>query len=378
MNYVFQQNIKMVTGWDCLNQLPTLLKEEGFQNPLLVCDQVVRQIGLSDRIEKLLKGEGLPLHVFDRVQPDPPAHIIDEGAEFCRTNQCDCIIAIGGGSTMDTGKGINILRFNEGKILDYAHGEEYKPTRGLICIPTTSGTGSELSYGMIVTDTETEQKLAIHAYGEFAMIDPALTATMPVSLTVSTGLDVFSHAFEGYTSIISNPLADAVCEKTMSEVVQWLPVAKKEPDYQEARQRMAVASSLGGWMLSNGCAHVGHSLAHILGAKFHMPHGTVCSYTLPITMETIASVVPEKIKYVGNILGVPFAGTETPEEIGKMTAKAYRKFRDELFDQKQVTFPITDENISELANEVVTETFVGLTPVTVDVALATHMLRNIS
>lgn len=378
MEYVFEQKIKIITGWGCIRKLPELLEEEGFHKPLIVCDQVVRQIGLLEEIEDLLKQRKIVPEVFDGVRPDPPAEVIDEGAGICRRNACDSIIAVGGGSTIDTAKGINILRFNDGKMLDYAHGEAYQPTRGLICIPKTAGTGSELSYGMIVTDTENERKLPVHAYGEFAVIDPALTATMPVSLTVSTGLDVFSHAFEAYTSIAANPMADAVCEKIMTDVYRWLPVAKAEPNHREARQRMATASSLGGWMLSNGCAHVGHSLAHVLGAKYHMPHGTVGSYTLPVTMEVIAEAVPEKVKYAGEILGVKFNGTESGKQIGALTAEAYRRFRDDLFDGKKFVIPITEKEIPDLAREVVKEAFAGLTPVPVDNSLAEQMLINIS
>lgn len=378
MNYVFEQKIKIITGWGCIDRLPELMKDEGYKKPLIVCDQVVWQIGLLERIANLLKQNGIVPEVFDGVQPDPPAEVIDKGAEFCRQKACDSILAVGGGSTIDTAKGINILRFNEGKMLDYAHGEEYKPTRGLICIPTTAGTGSELSYGMIVTDTENELKLPVHAYGEFAVIDPELTATMPESLTVSTGLDVFSHAFEGYTSIASNPMADAVCEKIMADVCRWLPVAKTDPDHREARQRMATAASLGGWMLSNGCAHVGHSLAHVLGAKYHIPHGTVCSYTLPVTMEVIAEAVPEKVKYAGEILDVKFNGTESGKEIGTRTAEAYRRFRDGLSGGKKAAVSVPEKDVPALAREVVKEAFAGLTPVPVDQSLAEYMLRHIS
>lgn len=377
MNYAFEQTVKMVCGWDSLNQLPQLLKDEGYSRPLIVCDQVVRQIGLLNRMETLVKEAGGQPVVFDQVQPDPPAHIVDAGAELCRKEGCDCVIAVGGGSTIDTAKGINLLRFNGGKILDYARGEEHKSAEGLIAIPTTAGTGSELSNGMIVTDTENAQKLAIIAYGNYAILDPALTTTMPASLTVNTGLDVFSHAFEAYTSVLSNPMADAVCEKVMEQVYHWLPAAKADPQDRTARQRMAVASSMGGWMLANACAHVGHSLAHVLGAKFHMPHGLVCSYTLPVTMECIAPVVPEKVKYVGEILGVTFSGTESAQEIGEKTAAAYRKFRDGLLDGKEVSFPINEENIEALAQEVTREAFAGLTPVKVDLDLAKNLLLHI-
>lgn len=377
MNYAFEQKVKMICGWDSLEQLPVLLQDEGYRKPLVVCDQVARQIGLLGRVEKLLADAGLESVVFDQVQPDPPAPLIDAGAALCRENACDCVVAVGGGSTIDTAKGINLLRFNEGKILDYARGKASQPFHGLISIPTTAGTGSELSNGMIVTDPDSAQKLALMAYGDYAILDPALTATMPASLTVNTGLDVFSHAFEAYTSTLSNPMADAVCEKVMAEVFRWLPAAKADGTDRTARQRMAVASSLGGWMLSNACAHVGHSLAHVLGAKFHLPHGLVCSYTLPVTMETIAPAVPEKVKAVGEILGVKFTGDESAAEIGEQTANAYRAFRDGLLDGKAVTFPLDEDNIPQLAAEVAGEAFAPLTPVPVDAALAAQMLRRI-
>ena len=141
--------------------------------------------------------------------------------------------------------------------------------------------------------------------------------------------------------------------------------------------RASSASSLGGWMLSNACAHVGHSLAHVLGAKFHLPHGLVCSYTLPVTMETIAPAAPEKVKAVGEILGVKFTGDESAAEIGEQTANAYRVFRDGLLDGKAVTFPLDEDNIPQLAAEVAGEAFAPLTPVPVDAALAAQMLRRI-
>lgn len=377
MDYIFGQNIKILAGWNCLEQLPDLMVQEGFRSPLIVCDRTVCQTGLADRIVNLLEQKEIFGWIFDGVLPDPPAEVIDKGAAFCREHNCDSVIAIGGGSTIDTAKGINILRFNNGNMLDYAHGESYEPTRGLISIPTTAGTGSELSYGMIVTDTNTAQKLAVHAYGEFAVIDPRLTATMPESLTVSTGLDVFSHAFEGYTSRLSNPMADMVCEKVMQEVFHWLPKAKTDPNNQAAREKMAYSAAMGGWMLSNGCAHVGHSLAHVLGARYHLPHGTVCSYTLPVTMEVTAQAAPEKVKYTGELLGVTFTGNETAEEIGQLTAQAYREFRDDLTDGNRIKLSADEEDVKTMAREVSSEAFAGLSPVEVSTELAETMLWEI-
>lgn len=363
MNYAFEQKVKMVCGWGSLSRLPELLEAEGFCRPLLVCDGMVRQMGLAQKVTDLLAQHGAACTLFDEVQPDPPADIVDKGAKLCREAGCDCVVAIGGGSTIDTAKGINLLRANGGHILDYAAAPAPDAAgKGLISIPTTAGTGSELSNGMIVTDTAASLKLAIIEYGEFAILDPALTATMPARLTVHTGLDVFSHAFEAYTSTLSNPMADAVCEKVMEDVIRWLPTAKAEPENRTAREKMAVASSLGGWMLANACAHAGHSLAHVLGAKLHLPHGLVCSYTLPAVMEYIAPAAPEKVRFVGELLGADFAGAQTPEEAGARAAAAYRAFRDNLLGDSKCSFGLSEEERQALVPAVMGEVFAGFTP----------------
>lgn len=377
MNYIFLQQVKIVFGCGAVDQLSDVMKTEGFKNAFLVCDGVVRQLGVLERMEGKLKEAGLSYVIFDEVQPDPPSAIIDKGAKICREAGCDCVVAIGGGSAIDTGKGINLLRFNGGNILDYTS-MEHQPGKGLIAIPTTAGTGSELSNGMIVTDTESQKKMAIIEYGEFAILDPELTKSMPASLTTATGLDVFSHAFEAYTSVLSNPMADLVCEKIMQEVCANLPQVLENPDDMDGRLKMIAAASMGGWMLANACAHVGHSLAHVLGAKYHIPHGIACSYTLPVTIEYISDVATAKVKKTGEILGVSFTGTENSLEIGQMTADAYRRFRDEQLHVKPIGEYHCDRSLLEAcAEEVVTETFAGFTPKKVTEDDSRKMLKEI-
>lgn len=171
--------------------------------------------------------------------------------------------------------------------------------RGLITIPTTSGTGSELSNGAIISDTEHNLKLPIlcaNCMSEYTILDPELTRGMPASLTMMTGLDVFSHAFEAYTAITANMMTDLVCEKIMETVIEYLPQVIKDGNNLAAREKMQAASSMGGWMLYNCCAHVGHSIAHVLGAHFHLAHGACCSYGLSNVIVEMADTQCEKIK----------------------------------------------------------------------------------
>ena len=153
MNFTLTQNIKVFEKPGALEHIGELMREAGFKRAFLVCDAGIVKLGIADAKSRLIAGEGLSCTVYDKVQPDPPAEIVDEGAALCRALACDCVIAVGGGSSIDTAKGINILRFNEGNILDYAiPGSIKNPAKGLICIPTTSGTGSELSNGLIISD----------------------------------------------------------------------------------------------------------------------------------------------------------------------------------------------------------------------------------
>lgn len=330
MHFSLLQNVKILEKNGAVRQLGTLMKEAGYHHAFLVCDEGIVRMGLAGKIRDILTGEGLRCTLYDKVQPDPPAFLVDEGATLCRAAGCDCVIAAGGGSSIDTAKGINILRFNDGHILDYAAPDKkMTPTRGLIVIPTTSGTGSELSNGLIISDTEKGIKapiLAVEGMSEYAILDPELTVGMPPMLTLITGLDVFSHACESYMSVNSTTTTDMICEKIMEDVATFLPRAVRQGDDLTARERMLCSASLGGWMLACSSAHVGHSIAHIIGATYHIPHGKACALSLPVTLEFLASTCPEKVKKVGMILGATFHGGEDAEQTGQKAARAYKDF----------------------------------------------------
>ena len=291
-------------------------------------------------------------------------------------------MGIGGGSAIDTAKGINILRVNGGNILDYADpAKEMKKSLGLMSVPTTSGTGSELSNGLIISDTEHSSKVAIlvvNGMSEFAVIDPAFAAGMPKGLTIMTGLDVFSHAAEGYTSVLATPMTDMINLSLMQNVIEYLPRAVQDGSDMEARTKMHVAASMGGWMLANSSAHVGHSIAHVIGGMYHIPHGACCAYSLPVVLETVSAVLPDKVKAIGVLLGVSFAGTEDAVEIGRKTAEAYRKFAYETVGVKPVRDYVTEAaDIETLAERVEAEPLAGLSPLPITKANAGEMLKKI-
>ena len=352
------------------------------KNAFVVYDGGVKAAGIIDQVLKSLKAAGLTYTEFDKVLPDPPAEVVNEGAELCEKAGCDCVIGIGGGSAIDTAKGINILRVNGGTILEYADPQkEMKKSPGLMSVPTTSGTGSELSNGLIISDTENNSKVAIlvvNGMSEFAVIDPAFSAGMPLGLTIMTGLDVFSHAAEGYTSVLANPMTDMITRSIMQTVVEYLPRAVKDGTDMEARTRMHIAASLGGWMLANASAHVGHSIAHVMGGMYHIPHGACCAYSLPVVLETISAALPEKVKEIGEILGASYNGAESVEEIGKKAAEAYKTFAYETVGVKPVgDYVANAPAFEELADRVVAEPLAGLSPVEITKDVALEMLEKI-
>ena len=381
MNFTLAQNIKVFEKPGAIEHIGELMREAGFKRAFLVCDAGIVKLGIAEAINRIIAGEGLACHVYDKVQPDPPAELVDEGASLCRALACDCVIAVGGGSSIDTAKGSNILRFNEGNFLDYAiPGSIRTPAKGLICIPTTSGTGSELSNGLIISDVKNEVKvpiLAVEGMSEYALLDPALTAGMPAGLTMVTGLDVFSHACEAYSSVLGNALTDSICEKIMEDVAEFLPRAVADGSDAFARERMLAAASLGGWMLACASAHVGHSMAHVLGAKFHIPHGKACAYTLPAVFSHLAEVCPEKNKRVGLILGASFEGDESPELIAEKTTAAYRSFCDRLgLEAIPVSLP-DDATLDSLTQSVLNEPLLGVCPAKPTAGEAKALLKGV-
>ncbi|MDO5846983.1 MAG: iron-containing alcohol dehydrogenase [Methanocorpusculum sp.] len=379
LNFALTQRFKVVSGAGTLSTLGEIITAAGYHKAFVLYDAGIRDTGIAEKILTVLKNAGIDAVTFDKVQSDPPEHIVEEAADLCKSSGCDCVVAVGGGSTIDTGKGVTVLRFNPGHILDYANPEvqmQYSP--GLISIPTTSGTGAELSNGIIISNSKTGEKVPIVGYNamsEYVILDPELTVGMPKGLTAMTGLDAFSHAAEAYTTVLTSPIVAPICEKVMQEIAEYLPRAMKDGHDIEAREHMLIASSLGGWLLSNCCAHVGHSLAHVLGGCLHVPHGAACAYTCPSALHFIAPVVPAKVRKIGEILGAKFTGNEDPEQIAQLTGAAYKKFRDESVGMPPLSaFNVTQESAAALAPKVVVECFAPLTPrqVTEDAARAMY------
>ncbi|MEY8371004.1 iron-containing alcohol dehydrogenase [Aerococcaceae bacterium 50-4] len=375
------QSVNILTTDDFVEDAVGVLQEGGYSKPLIVTDEFMAGTDLMKGFLNNIHNAGLDYHIFDSVKPDPVIATVDNGYTIYDEKNCDAVVAIGGGSVLDVARGINILAHNGGQIISYIEGKEVKHSPGLISVPTTSGTGSELSNAVVLTDPDTSSKHTILADGaksEVAILAPEWVLTLPLGQTIATGLDAFSHAAEAYTSKLATPVNDAICEKVMFIIVNYLPAVIENPNDKFARSKMQVAAALGGWAINNGGTHIGHSIAHITGAEFHVPHGMMCAYALPAALKYVSGVQTRKVKEIGQILGLEFNGDEKADQIGEMVAKSYTHFRDEILGMQPISkFNIDQEKFVNLSSEVVNERFASNTPLPLDENVVKGLMTEI-
>lgn len=372
MDFKFEQHVKVKVTNDLSKTILDILNLKKYKKPFIVVEKFLLDMPVVKEFFNTLRENSIEFITYDEVLPNPTVRMVDEGVTKFKENHCDSVIAIGGGSIIDTARGINVVRTLGGSsIKEYVNERELsKPCEGLISVPSTSGTGSELSNTFVITDEDKKEKLAVisdNAVSEFAVLYPKLTLTVPTQSTIATGLDAFTHALEGYTSTLSSPITDAICEKIMYLIVKYLPKVVKNGNDMEARERMMVAAAMGGWTMNSAGTHIGHSQAHILGAKYNITHGAACAYAAPGTIQYTANVEPKKIKEVGYILGAEFPEDVTDFEIGSIVSEKFRNFRDETLGLKPFSsYGISREEILSNIEEVKKEQFAINAPIKLD------------
>ena len=378
---MLEQKVNLIFGPGKLSELGGIVREKGYRKAMVVCDSGIVAAGITDKVCKVLADAGVEYIVYDKVNPEPSHNVPDQGIVVFQENGCDVAVGVGGGSSMDCAKSINLLLYNEGPILRFAGPNvPMNLSPGVILIPTTSGTGSEVSDGLVMSSDDHMKHgcLAVNAMAEYAIVDPELMVTMPPELTAATGLDAFSHACEGYTTNIASVATDHIEEAVMRTVVEWLPVAVRDGSNVEARAHMAIASTLGGWMLVQAHTNAGHSVAHLIGSYYGIPHGEACAYATPWLLEFNAPALPEKVRWVGELVGGKFTGRETPEEIGAITRDAFIRFRDEVLQLPPASRYNPDKSIfPTVAQGIVDEMFQMFQPRPMSVQDAMDILEKL-
>lgn len=283
--WTYYHRTKVVFGAGSLDLLPKETEPFQAKRVLLVTGaSSMRKSGVLDRVLDMLGRERVVL--FDRVPPNPPYSSIDEGAALADAEGCGLVVALGGGSAMDVGKAIAMLAAAGGAMLDYLNRDKEftKPGIPFIAIPTTAGTGSEVNPNVVATDPARDLKLAlapIPAYPKTAILDPALTLTLPKNQTAATGLDALSHAFESYWNKNSQPVSELNAIEAIKLIFKWLPAAVGNGNDLEAHEKMLYASMIASFAFGSTGTAACHAISYPLTVKWGLDHGFACAFTLP-------------------------------------------------------------------------------------------------
>ncbi|MBQ3842993.1 MAG: iron-containing alcohol dehydrogenase [Ruminiclostridium sp.] len=266
---------KIYTGEGSLNAAEKELCNMG-DRVLIVTDPHVIKLGCFERLTGMLSKNRTAYSIFSDVTGEPTDKIVSAGLARYEVEDCDCMIAVGGGSPIDTMKAIAALSVNGGKISDYM-GKVIKGNMPpMAAIPTTAGTGSEATKFTVITDSETDIKMLLKGdclIPKIAVIDPAFSMSAPKSVTASTGLDALTHAVESYTSRLAQPLTDAVAMSAVKRIMKYLPAAYSDGTNTEARTQMSIAALEAGIAINNASVTIVHGMSRPIGALFHVPHG---------------------------------------------------------------------------------------------------------
>ena len=307
-------------GHGAIGEIPGIIKAKGFKKAFVASDPDLVKFGVTSKVTDLLEKNNIPYALYSDIKPNPTIENVQNGVRAFKESGADFMITIGGGSSMDTGKGIGII-VNNPEFADVRSLEGVAPTRNrtvfTIAVPTTGGTGAESTINYVITDVERKRKFVCvdpNDIPDVAVVDPDMMSSMPKGLTASTGMDALTHAIEGYTTAAAWELSDTLNLEAIKLIGANLRKAvQNDPD---GRARMALAQYVTAMAYSNVGLGIAHSMAHTLGAVYDTPHGVACAMMLPIVMEFNAEATGDKFKYIAEALGVNTDG---------MDQAAYRK-----------------------------------------------------
>jgi alcohol dehydrogenase len=329
--FVWQLPTKVIFGIGKAKEIGNQAKALGATKVLVVSDPVLRKIGLVDEIGGYLKDAGLAWAVYDGVEPNPTVKIVEKGLTLAREFGCEVLVGLGGGSSIDTAKAIALMLNNPGRIGDYWGKEPPNRALPVIAVPTTAGTASEVTWVTVIKDTERKVKMGIghpKLAAAVALCDPALSVTMPPSVTASTGLDALTHAIESYTNTVTEPISEAIALEAIRLIGKYLRPAVAKGDNLYARDRMLLASLMAGLAFANTRLGIVHAITSPLGGYFPVPHGVVNAILLPYAMEFNLVGDLEKHIEIAKALGENVEGLSAVEAAEKAVEAVKRLSKD--------------------------------------------------
>ena len=325
MAYQFQTPTKIISGIGSTAEIIKELNDLYAKKVLLITDPGLVQAGVAQQVVEMLKQAAVEVEIFDAVEPDPSIQVATKAAEMAKNVKANVLIALGGGSAIDTAKSAALLVTNGGYLKDYAGvNKVVKPILPLIAVPTTAGTGSEVTIFAVMSDPEKQEKFTISSAliaPAVAVLDPLLTLKLPPSVTAFTGMDALTHAIEAFTSSIAQPATDALALSAIKLILKHLPVAVGRGDNIMARDGMLQASLLAGIAFNNAFLGLAHAIASPLGGHFHVPHGLANAVMLPYVMEYNLPTAVRRYAEIGCALGLQAVG-DTPRAVAEKTVAA--------------------------------------------------------
>ena len=305
----FQMSGKLIFGKGALEELPEAVRRIGAGKAFVVTDPGLVRAGIAEKLLGILSEADVSTALYDKVEPDPRIEVVWDCHEAARSSQCEVLIGLGGGSALDTAKVTAVLLGNSGALQDY-FGIDNIPHRGLptVMIPTTAGTGSEVTPIAVLSDKQAQLKKGIvsdHLYADVALIDPELAVTLPPQVTAYTGVDALTHAIEAYTNKFAHPFIDTFALAAIQLIGRYLKRAVAEGSDLEARYHMAMASLYGGMCLGSVNTAAVHAMAYPLGGMFDVPHGIANALLLPYVMQFNLESCPERFARIADALGRP-------------------------------------------------------------------------
>ena len=308
-------------GSGAIQEIATEAKAHGFKKALVCSDPDLIKFGVTAKVTDILDKNGLEYEIYSEIKPNPTIDNVKHGVETFKKSGADYLIAIGGGSSMDTSKAIGIIIANP-EFEDVRSLEGVAPTKKpcvpIIAVPTTAGTAAEVTINYVITDVERKRKFVCvdpHDMPIIAIVDPDMMSSMPKGLTASTGMDALTHAIEGYTTKAAWEMTDMFHLKAIEIIARSLRSAVANE--KEGREGMALGEYIAGMGFSNVGLGIDHSMAHTLGAVYDTPHGVACAMMLPIVMEYNADCTGEKYREIARAMGV--------KGVDDMSVEGYRK-----------------------------------------------------
>ncbi|MGG5791130.1 iron-containing alcohol dehydrogenase [Bacillus nitratireducens] len=324
----FRMPKSVLYGRNSLEKLGEQSKKLG-KRAFIVSDTIMEKLGYVESCIKQLNAKGITVSTYNKVNAEPTNIHVLEALSICKEGKCDFIIGIGGGSCIDVAKAIAVLYTNGAEIEDYVQKdvEIEKDPLPLIAIPTTSGTGSEVTSVVVITNKKTDVKMMIkhpNFTPQVAIIDPILTRSLPPYITAATGVDALCHAIEAYFSKFSQPLTDVLALSAIESIMKYLRIAYEDGDNMEAREAMMIASLQAGIAFSNASVTLVHGMSRPVGALFHVPHGISNAILLPTVLEYTKAKAVRRLADIGHNLNKDLY-SHSDEEVANYTIAEIKK-----------------------------------------------------